>query len=323
MILLRTNSLDVRRNLAVEELLLSRYSIEQKPLLFLWRSANAVVIGKNQNPWCESNIPLVQDEGCTLARRISGGGAVYHDEGNLNYTFVMDRRVYKSDRVFGIVLAALRALGLNASRMGKTSIGVGGRKVSGNAFCYRRGAAMHHGTLLVSSDLGKMARYLRSGASAMSSRAISSQPAETVNLRDMLPNIGIGNVEAAVVQSAISESGPIDERRGDEWIDALVQQDAVERMASWKWLYGHTPPFAFSIERQVCGMNVSLQANVTEGIIDESDLVVCDQSGNILLESRLRGVRFDAAEIAERLRPAAAPLGTGFEHAVARAFLTA
>jgi lipoate-protein ligase A len=323
MILLRTNSLDVRRNLAVEAALLDRYAVAAKPMLFLWRSANAVVIGKNQNPWCEANLPLMQDEKCALARRISGGGAVYHDEGNLNYTFIMDRRLYKGDCMFGIVLAALKALGLNASRMGRTSIGVEGSKVSGNAFCYRRGAAMHHGTLLVSSDLEKMARYLRSGASEMNSRAISSHPAETVNLRDMLPNIGIGNVEAAVVQSAISGLGPIDERRGDEWIDALVQQDAVERMASWEWLYGHTPPFAFSIERQVCGMNVSLQANVTDGVIDKADIIVRDQSGSLLLESRLQSVRFDAEEIAERLRPAAAPVGTGFEHAVARAFLTA
>jgi len=324
MILLRTKSVNVWRNLAVEDALLSRFSGESRPLLFLWRSAHAVVIGKNQNPWREADITLMHDDGCALGRRISGGGAVYHDEGNLNYTFIMDRRHYKSDIVFNVVLFALRALGLNASRMGRTSVGVDGGKVSGNAFCYRRGAAMHHGTLLVSSNLGKMSSCLRAGSSAMRSRAIPSQPAKTVNLREIKPVIGIGNVEAALVQGATTEFGAVEEHRGDDWIEQNLRDLDAERMASWEWLYGHTPPFELDVEREIVGMDVRLSAHVDSGIVREATVCVREKNSNaIVLESRMQGFRFDAAEIAERLRPAAAPIAQGFEYALARAFMTA
>ena len=324
MIVVRTQCLNVWRNLAVEEALLDRFSAEAQPLLFLWRSAHAVVIGKNQNPWREANIPLMNDDGCALARRISGGGAVYHDEGNLNYTFIVDRRHYKGSRVFAVVLAALHTLGFHAARMGRTSIGVDGRKVSGNAFCLRRGAALHHGTLLVSSDRARMGRYLRSGTSAIRSRAIASQPAETVNLRELQPDIGIGNVEAALVQSAAAEFGAMAESRGDDWLEAVVRKDDCGRMASWDWLYGQTPSFELDIERTLAGLSARLYANVTDGRIGEARATLRDpSSGAVALESRLQGVRFDVAEIAERLRPVAAALQEGLEYAMARAFVTA
>lgn len=323
MLVLRTTAREVWRNLAVEEALVRESANLAQPLLFFWQSENAVVIGKNQNPWREADIPAMRDEGCALARRISGGGAVYHDLGNLNYTFVMDRGLYRGDRVFGVVVGALRDLGFDTSRMGKTSIGVGGRKVSGNAFCYKRGAALHHGTVLVSSDRERMNRYLRGRASRVRSRAIASEPAETVNLRELNPATGTRDVETALIKRAVAEWGGVSEERDDAWLGTLVTEEDVARMASWDWLYGHTPPFELDIEREICGKHVWMSARVTDGVIDEAVIVARDgSSGPVLFESSLRGVRFDMDEIAARLRLVTGGVSAGFERAIAECLLT-
>lgn len=323
MLVLRTAAREVWRNLAIEEALVRESANLAQPLLFFWQSDHAVVVGKNQNPWREADIPAMRDEGCKLARRISGGGAVYHDLGNLNYTFVMDRGRYRGDRVFDVVVGALKDLGFDASRMGKTSIGANGRKVSGNAFCYRRGAALHHGTLLVSCDLDRMGRYLRAGESGIRTRAIHSQPAVTVNLREINPSLSMRDVEAALVRRAAVEWGGVSGERGDEWLGGLVTDEDVARMASWNWLYGHTPPFELAIEREVSGKYVRLSARVTDGVIEEAFVAVRDgSSGPLLFESRLRGVRFDADEIADRLLPVAGSVSSGLERALAECLLS-
>lgn len=323
MLVLRTTAREVWRNLAIEEALVRESANLAQPLLFFWQSGNAVVIGKNQNPWREADIPAMRDGACTLARRISGGGAVYHDLGNLNYTFVMDRGRYRGDRVFDVVVGALKDLGFDAARMGKTSIGASGRKISGNAFCYKRGVALHHGTLLVSCDLDRMSRYLRAGASGIRTRAIHSQPAGTVNLREIKPSLSMQDVEAALVRRAAIEWGGVSGERGDEWLGGLVTDEDVARMASWDWLYGHTPPFELDIEREVRGKHVRLSARVTDGVIEEAVVVVRDApAGPGVFESRLQGVRFDADEIADRLLPVAGGISAGLGRELAECLLT-
>lgn len=238
MLLARTENLDVYRNLALEECLLE-LAAEQGPVLFLWRSAGAVVLGKNQNPWREVNLGVLRGEQLALARRISGGGAVFHDAGNLNYALLQAREAYDQARVFGQLVQAFQRAGLPAVRGPHHSLTVHGRKFSGNAFCFRRRAALHHGTLLVSANLERLQRVLTGGL-ALTTRAIASYPLPVVNLAELRPQLDVAGAAQIVLAAFAARTAPV---RGDDFLDTLPWRAAAERHRSWAWQFGQTPPF--------------------------------------------------------------------------------
>jgi lipoate---protein ligase len=213
------------------------------PVLLLWRSGPAVVIGKNQNPWRECALPWMAHAGVRLARRVSGGGAVYHDEGNLNYAFIMPRESYETDPVFGQVLAVLADLDLMAERSGRTSLACNGLKVSGTAFCFRRGGALHHGTLLLDADLERMQAALTPPDWTFDTRATSSIPATVCNLRAFRPDLTVERVAEAC--AARWGQGRL-ERAADLLPAADIDRLAAERSTD-DWLFRQTPAFSVRI----------------------------------------------------------------------------
>lgn len=243
MLIVESQSLDVYRNLAIEEYLMDCVT-SLGPVLFVWRSDCAVVIGKNQNPWRECRLDLMRDEEVPLARRISGGGTVYHDAGNLNYCVITDRTDYREEQAFEMVVSALAPFGIRASRAGASNLTVDGLKFSGNAFAFRRGRALHHGTLLLHTDLKRLNRYLGPMLDHIQTHAIASVPASVTNL----------NLEVDVVASALRESflshyhgGGFLEWSGDQLEDAVLLP-MVERQMSDEWQYGATPRFSLTVD---------------------------------------------------------------------------
>ncbi len=213
------------------------------PVLFLWQSECAVVMGKNQNPWRECRLGLMRDEGVPLARRISGGGTVYHDVGNLNYCVIVDRTRYKEDAAYEVVLQALASFDINAEKTGKSNLSVAGRKFSGNAFSFRKSRALHHGTLLLHTDLERLNRYLGSMVERIDTHAIASVPAEVMNLE--LDVLELGEVIKEKFRALYGESigAPIAEHK----IDEAMLQSFVERQVSDEWQYGATPRFSVDL----------------------------------------------------------------------------
>ncbi|UKI19042.1 MAG: hypothetical protein L6V89_08115 [Oscillospiraceae bacterium] len=128
--------------------------------LYLWQNRNTVVIGRNQNPWRECNMEAIRRDGVTLVRRSSGGGAVFHDDGNLNFTFIAPKELYNLEKQLSVVLRALESFGLHAEFSGRNDILLDGRKFSGNAFSHSHGISMQHGTLLIKTDMTRLAKYL-------------------------------------------------------------------------------------------------------------------------------------------------------------------
>ena len=180
MLIVQSENMDVYRNLAMEEWLLDH--APQLPVLFFDVNDPCVVIGKNQNPWCECRLSLMKQEAIPLARRISGGGAVYHDPGNLNVGVIVPRTEYCEEKQYELILKTLRSFGIYGERLGKNSLAVEGKKFSGQAFCYRRDRVLHHGTLLVNADLQRLGRYLGPELEGIETRAVASVPATVDNL---------------------------------------------------------------------------------------------------------------------------------------------
>jgi len=238
---LYSDSSDVYRNLAMEELLLTGAAREM-PIVMFYTNDNAVVIGKHQNPWMEC-APEVLENGM-LARRISGGGAVYHDCGNLNYSLMFRKKNYSRTDAHGVLLDALAGFGLRATVRGGTSIVVMGRKISGNAFCHKRETVLHHGTLLIDVDLDHMRIALNAPALGIETNATKSVPAGVVNLRELKPEIDSRQMADAVVDAFATKynrSPRICEI--SRFIDA-AKLDALRRKhASFDWIYGSTPKF--------------------------------------------------------------------------------
>jgi lipoate-protein ligase A len=190
---------DVYRNLAMEEWLLD--NAPELPVLVLYVNSPCVVIGKNQNPWRECRLSLMEKEGVPLARRISGGGAVYHDAGNLNVGVIVSRTKYVEEKQYELIFQTLEKFGIKGSRLGKNSLAVNDLKFSGQAFCYRRDRVLHHGTLLVNADLARLGRYLGPEVDGIETKAVASVPAKVANLSAFASGLTVGKLTAALIKT--------------------------------------------------------------------------------------------------------------------------
>lgn len=239
MLIVESQSLDVYRNLAIEEYLMDH---ADGPVLFLWRSECAVVLGKNQNPWRECRLDLMRIDGVPLARRISGGGTVYHDAGNLNYCVCVERTGYREQQAYDMVIHALTALGVDARRTGKSNLSVEGLKFSGNAFCFRKGRAMHHGTLLLRTDLERLQRYLGSMFTGIETHAIASVPALVTNLQ-----LGMQEVSRMLKESFAAHYNGRDMKLWtDGDLDARALEPLIHHQHASVWQFGATPRFTMT-----------------------------------------------------------------------------
>ncbi len=247
----------IHHNLALEEWLVDHFE-EQGPALLFYVSSPSLVFGKNQNPWRESAVGWARREGVAFGRRISGGGTVYHDEGNLNFTLIQSRATYRQADVFAKTIVALQRVGIAAELQNGNSIAAQGKKISGTAFCLRANAAMHHGTLLVRSDLARLRRALVPALPDVETRAIPSKPASVANLADFASGISIEETARALTSELAgtelweTATAPVD----SEFDDGLA------RHSSWNWLFGYTPAFAWPLTVGGVSYRISVKGGV-------------------------------------------------------------
>jgi lipoate---protein ligase len=303
MLVVRSNSMNPCHNLAMEELCLDKVGPGGR-ILFLWQSSDTVVIGKNQNPWMECSLTAMEKGGAKLARRLSGGGAVFHDAGNLNFAFLMPRREYNKETVYFIVIQALHHFGVQAAVLGKSGLAVNGRKVSGNAFCYRRENVLHHGTLLISTNLDKMSRYLSSAHSYIHSRSIRSNPAPVANLRDMANSITIPQLAVVLAETAAAEWRQEVLWGEDKLLEPKVLDSTEKKYASWEWRFGMTPPFEVEMNWRFRWGEARVRLLVEKAFIRQSEV---DLQGNYrrlapIIGQILTGARFSENDILRCLR---------------------
>lgn len=272
------------KNLAIEEFLTFRVQ-PSECILFLWQNKHTVVIGKNQNAWKECKVQKLEDDGGYLVRRLSGGGAVFHDMGNLNFTFCVREEDYDVERQIGVILRAVKSLGIHAEKTGRNDITVDGRKFSGNAFYKSNGFCYHHGTLLVKVDKSRMAEYLNVSAAKLQSKGVDSVRSRTANLTEFKEDLTIPQLKEALLDAFAKEYDcdvlPVSEDRMD-WNEIRLLQN---RFASWEWKYGRKIPFTYTMERRFSWGELEVQFRVSGGVLEEvnvfSDAMEQDLSGQL------------------------------------------
>ena len=290
-----TDAVDPWRNLAVEEYLLDTIRV---PTLYLWRNDRTVVIGRHQNAWVECNLGELERIGGKLARRLSGGGAVYHDIHNLNFTFLMPREMYDRARQTAVLLRAVQACGIQAEASGRNDLLADGRKFSGHAFCFREGTAYHHGTLMLDTDVETMVRVLQVDAAKLASKAIRSVRSRVVNLRELKPDLTQETVRDAVTEAFCREYG----EAAFETAEALPAEPVEalrEKYASWDWRFGETPAFDARMKTRFPWGGVEVQLTLRDARIAQAR-VYTDALDTGLAEAaaeRLRGAAYDPASI--------------------------
>ena len=272
-------------------------------VLYLWQNKNTVVIGKNQNPWLECRTSLLEEEGGLLARRTSGGGAVFHDLGNLNFTFIMRKEDYDLDRQMAVIQTACALAGIQTEKSGRNDILADGRKFSGNAFYQNRTHAYHHGTLMVDVDKDKLGRYLSPPKAKLEAKGVASVRSRVVNLKELNPNLTVDSMKAHMKEAFCQVYGMAAEPM------VLTGEDRAEiaRLAaeygSWEYLYGTPLPFTFQCEARLTWGHIQLQLDARDGLITAVKVYsdAMDWALPKVMEHALLGCRFETAAMQKAL----------------------
>lgn len=263
---LQTSETNPYKNLALEEFLLMNCQ-PGECILYLWQNRNTVVIGRNQNCWKECNVSRLEEDGGFLVRRLSGGGAVYHDMGNLNFTFLVRKEDYNVDRQMNVIIRAMELLGIHAEKTGRNDATIDGRKFSGNAFYETGDHCYHHGTLLIRTDTQKMSRYLQVSPEKLKSKGVQSVRSRVANLCEFCPDCNVELVSRAMRQAFGEIYGIPAEDFPMERLEKSMLEQSEERFSSWNWKYGRSIPFQHELSRRFPWGEVQIQLDVSGGII--------------------------------------------------------
>lgn len=294
-------------NLALEEYVL-RQSIHGTDLVLFYINEPSIIIGRHQNTIEEINPAYVKEHNIHVVRRLSGGGAVYHDLGNLNFSFLTD---YQSDNFTNFkrftqpVVDCLKKLGINAELSGRNDILINGRKVSGNAQYISQGRMVSHGTLLFNSDLSHVADALHVHESKIASKAIKSVRSRVANISEFLDHpIEIEDFRELLLATYFEGQSevvnyPLSEK---DWQNVL--QLADERYCSWDWNYGKSPEFNVEKRRRFPSGEIDARINIKQGMI-QSVKFYGDYFAEVdpeQLEKKLLGIRYETYSIEAALQ---------------------
>ena len=239
---LNLTTTDPAFNLAVEEYVFD-YLPKDRMYVMLWQNDNAIIIGKNQNTLAEINESYVKEQGIRVVRRLSGGGAVYHDMGNLNFTVIADAQGETLDfgRFCALVVKALQRVGVHAEINGRNDMTIDGKKFSGNAQYLRHGRVMHHGTILFDSNASVLANALQVDEAKIQAKGVKSVRSRVTNVRPCLPVDMTLPQFRQVLLDTILEEEPGEEYVLTEKDLAIVENLKASRYDTWEWNYGHSP----------------------------------------------------------------------------------
>lgn len=289
-------------NLAAEEYLLKHTDDE---VFTLWRNDNAIIVGKNQNTLSEINTDFVKEKGIRVVRRQTGGGAVFHDLGNLNYTFIVnDSKSFNDFKGFATpIINALKEMGVDAEFSGRNDMLISGMKFSGNAQCKYRNRVMHHGTLLFSSLKSDISGALKPREVKFSDKAIKSVASRITNISEhMVQPMTVLEFRDRIFKYLMTNMDSVIETYSEEDIKS-IEKLRDQRYSTWEWNFGMSPKYAQTKEKKFTGGVVEVTLEARNGIIEKLR-IYGDFFGTkevAALETCLIGIRHDADEVGKVL----------------------
>ena len=306
-----TQCTDPYTNIAVEKYLTLNVGATER-IMFLWRNDRTVVIGRNQSAYRECDVSRLEADGGHLARRLSGGGAVFHDLGNLNFTFISRKDNFNISEQLEIITDACRRLGINAEKSGRNDITVDGRKFSGNAF-YRAGdCCYHHGTLLLRSDPELFGRYLKVDDSKLKAKGVGSVRSRICNLNEFRPDITPEFMARALEESFAEGSNIATHRLSVEELDTVKINEYRDYLSSFGWIFGRPIDFEKEIERRFEWGNVDIFFKIDHGTVSDaavySDAMKQDIAG--IIRDALVGRQYRREDLADAARMLKVVLGS-------------
>ena len=291
------------KNLAVEEYLLLHCE-PQECILYLWQNQNTVVIGRNQNAWKECKVESLEKNGGHLARRLSGGGAVYHDLGNLNFTFLVSKENYSIDRQLEVIVKAVQKLGAKAEKSGRNDILIDGKKFSGNAFYEQEQHCYHHGTLMMNVNKEMLSKYLTVSKEKLQSKGVDSVKSRVTNLVDYIPDLTLEALKKALREAFEEVYGLKSNERKMDDLDQKEIENRTKHFSSWNWLYGRKIDFQYEISKRFPWGQINIQFQVDKGKISDVN-VYSDSLKPMTIEKLpkyLKGIRYHKKNICSELR---------------------
>jgi lipoate---protein ligase len=282
MLCIRLQNNDPFYCLAAEEYLLKNFTDD---IFMLWQSNDTIVVGKHQNAMSEINYPFVHRNKIKVARRISGGGTVFHDEGNVNFCFIKNvagPSEISFRRFVQPVIEALGELDVQAVTSGRNDILVGGKKISGNAEHIFKNRVLHHGTLLFNSNLEMLGQSIRVVQGKYHGKAVQSNRSEVTNILPFLKNEMTADDFISFLMNFYLGKQGSSLYEITEYDSRLVQKLADEKFCTWDWNFGYSPRYTFKNHFISKGKTLNVELQVEKGRITESNC-----SGDFLSEGEL------------------------------------
>ncbi|MXQ53251.1 lipoate--protein ligase [Shimazuella alba] len=291
------NITDPRINLAIEEYVLKHLDIEKESYLLFYINEPSIIIGKHQNTVEEIHVDYIRQQGIHVVRRLSGGGAVYHDLGNLSFSFLTkdDGKSFANFRKFTEpVIKALHQLGVNAELSGRNDIEIEGKKVSGNAQFSQRGRMFSHGTLMLDVDLEQVGKALQVKKEKIQSKGIKSVRSRVANISEYLDKpITMNEFRNTLLKSIFEGENPIPEYvlTDKDW--EVINQISKERYQNWDWNFGESPAFNVQHTKRFPIGSIDVRLDVGEHSVIQNCKIYGDffGVGDVKdIEDRLQGV---------------------------------
>lgn len=275
---LLSNSYNPWFNLALEEYIFQNVT-QNQTILFLWRNKNTVVIGRSQNPWKECNTRRMDRDGVQLARRYTGGGAVFHDLGNTCFTFISTQTDYNNNISFNIILNGLSRVGIKALVSGRNDLVVhtetGQRKISGSAYRTTANKKLHHGTLLLHVDINKLTYYLNPDPKKLQTKGITSIKSRIINLNTFRSNINHEEI-CEKLKEAFFQHYKMTATPETICMESYCRipsfAEKFNKQRCWSWNFGNSPTFTHQLDNRFSWGGVELHFDIKHGMISRSHI---------------------------------------------------
>ena len=288
-------------NLALEEYLLNHIK-EEECILYLWQNEKTVVIGRNQNAHKECKIRELEEDGGNFVRRLSGGGAVFHDLGNLNFTFLVKKEDYDVNKQLEVILKAVNSFSIPAEKSGRNDITVHDKKFSGNAFYDSNGNCYHHGTLLVNVDKEKLSYYLNVSNDKLVAKGVESVKSRVTNLTEYSKTLTISSLQDSLIE-AFSEVYECVARKYQDTIDENEIKKLIDKFSSWDFKYGKRLEGNYTLSKRFPWGGLDLVFHIDRGMIKDCVIFSDTLDTNLtkVIETCLKGQVFNSKEMINAL----------------------